>query len=183
MRKMVGRSLGFVLLNAVLLAANGDGPSRSPAIAKQLTTALSALKLDAVAAKDPDEPDRFIAALFYPGAQLLVVSAKYPVPAALEAKIAQKQYHDVYLDLQGSAIAKTSIFFQDLNADGLCSSRGQAADVLYDGSAAPKVFDADWDKHKMSEKAYEQAYAAADTQYARMLQILLGSVKAETVAH
>jgi hypothetical protein len=182
MKKMVGGSLGFVLLNAVLLAANADAPSRSPAIAKQLTAALSALKLDAVAAKDPDEPDRFIAALFYPG-QLLVVSAKYPAPAALDAKIAQKQYHDVYLDLQSSAIAKTSIFFQDLNADGLCSSRDQAADVLYDGSAAPKVFDADWDKHKMSEKAYEQAYAAADSQYARMLQILLGSVKSETVAH
>jgi hypothetical protein len=177
MKRLVGRSLAIVVLNSTLvLAGPAAEPSRSAAVAKQLTAALAAHKLDAVAAKDPDEPNRFIAALYYPGAQLLVVSARFSVPSAIEAKLAQQQYHDIYLDLQSSAIAKSSMFYEDLNADGLCANRDQPADLLYDGSGAPKVFDADWDKHKLSQKSYEEQYAAADRQYARMLQILLGGL-------
>jgi hypothetical protein len=175
MKCLVGRSLAIVLLNSTLvLAGPVAAPSRSAVVAKQLTAALAAHQLDAIAAKDPDEADRFIAALYYPGVQLLVVSARFSVPAALDAKLAQQQFHDIYLDLQGSAIAHTSMFYEDLNADGLCANRDQAADIFYDGSGAPKVFDADWEKHKLSQKSYEEQYAEADRQYARMLQILLG---------
>ena len=178
MKCLVGRSLAVVLLNsALVLAGPVAEPSRSAAVAKQLADALTAHKLDAIAAKDPDEADRFIAALFYPGAQLLVVSARYSVPAALDAKLAQQAYHDVYLDLQSSPIANTGVFYQDLKADGLCASRDQPADILYAGSAAPKVFDGDWEKHKLSQKSYEEQYAAADQQYARMLQILLSRLE------
>lgn len=178
MKCLVGRSLAIVLLNSTLALAGPAGePSRSAAAAKQLTDALTAHKLDAIAARDPDEADRFVAALFYPGAQLLVVSARYSVPAALDAKLAQEKYHDVYLDLQSSSLANTGVFYQDLKADGLCAGRDQPADILYAGNAAPKVFDADWEKHKMSQKSYEEQYAAADRQYARMLQILLGRLE------
>ena len=135
MLTMLGRSLGLVLLVATLVpAAPLDRLSHSATIATQLAKALSEQRLDAIAAQDPDEPDRFIAALFFEDTQLLVVSARYASPSLLKARLAQKQYRDVYLDLSSASIADSSILFQDMNADGLCARRDQAADIVYDGS-------------------------------------------------
>jgi len=74
----------------------------------------------------------------------------------------------------------SSLFYQDMKADGLCADHQMVADVLYDGGPTPKVFDADWDKHKMSQKTYEQEYLAADQQYGRLLTILLAQVKTQS---
>jgi hypothetical protein len=150
---------------------------RSATLAKQLATALTEQKAEAIAAQDPTESDRFVAALFFPNAQLLVVSARYASPPVLQARLAQKQYRDVYLDLQASAIPNSSVFFQDMNADGLCSECDQTADLLYEGSATPTVFDGDWRKHNLSEKQYEQQLAAADQQYSRLLELLLARLR------
>ena len=175
---MLGRSLGLVLLLATLgPAATLDRVSHSATIATQLATALTAQGLDAIAAQDPDEPDRFIAALFFADTQLLVVSARYASPSLLKARLAQKQYRDVYHDLSGASIADTSILFQDMNADGLCIDRDQAADIVYAGSQTATIFDGDWGKHK-SDDAYEKQFAAADERYSRMLNILLAQLRA-----
>ena len=100
---MLGRSLALVLLVATLVAAAPvDRASHSATIATALAKALSEHKLDAVAAQDPDEPDRFIAALLFTDSQLLVVSARHASPSLLKARLAHKQYRDVYLDLSGS---------------------------------------------------------------------------------
>ena len=65
-----------------------------------------------------------------------------------------------------------------MKADGLCAGRDMAADVVYDkGSATPTIFDADWDKHKMSQKAYQQQDIAADQRYSRLLELLLTQLK------
>ena len=173
----VQHSVAAVLLLARVVGG-ADGPTHSTVVAKQLTATLFEQKLDAVAARDPDEPDRFVAALFLPDSQLLVVSARYAAPSILESKVAQHQYRDVYLDLQGAAIPSTTVFYQDMKADGLCAGRDMAADVVYDkGSATPTIFDADWDKHKMSQKAYQQQYIAADQRYSRLLELLLTQLK------
>ena len=177
MLTMLGRSLGLVLLVATLVpAAPLDRPSHSAAIATQLAKALSEQGLDAIAAQDPDEPDRFIAALFFADSQLLVVSARYPSPSLLKARLAQKQYRDVYLDLTGASIANSSTLFHDMNADGLCSRRDQAADIVYDGHNTAKIFDGDWGKHK-SDNTYEQQFLAADQQYSRLLNVLLAQLR------
>jgi hypothetical protein len=52
--------------------------SKSAPLAKQLAAALDAGKLDSVAAKDPSAPDVFYAALYFPGAQLLVAPPNTP---------------------------------------------------------------------------------------------------------
>ena len=172
---MLGRSLGLVLLIATLVHAGPlDRVSHSATIATQLAKALSEQGLDAIAAQDPDEPDRFIAALFFEDTQLLVVSARYASPLLMKARLAHKQYRDVYLDLSGSSIADTSFLFQDMNADGLCTRREQAADIVYDGSQAAKIFDGDWSKHK-SDDTYEQQFVVADQRYSRLLNILWNS--------
>jgi hypothetical protein len=174
---MLGRSLALVLLVVTLVpAAALDRVSQSATIATELAEALSEQRLDAIAAHDPDEPDRFIAALLFADSQLLVVSARYASPSLLKARLAQKQYRDVYLDLSSASIAETSILIQDLNADGLCARRDQAADIVYDGSQIPKIFDGDWDKHK-SDKTYEQQFVAADQQYSRLLNLLLAQLR------
>jgi hypothetical protein len=174
---MLGRSLVLVLLVATLVpAAPVDRASHSAAIATELAKALSEQRLDAIAAQDPDEPDRFIAALFFSQSQLLVVSARYASPSLLNARLAQKQYRDAYLDLASSSIADTRILFQDMNADGLCARLDQATDIVYDGSQTAKIFDGDWNKHK-SDNTYEQQFVVADQQYRRVLKILLAHVQ------
>ena len=79
-----GSSAGVVALSlslAALPAATAQAQDgKSVALAKQLATALSAAKLDSIAARDPAAPDVFISALYFPG-QLLVISAKYAIPA------------------------------------------------------------------------------------------------------
>jgi hypothetical protein len=168
------RTLTIMLLAGGFVAAAPPEPNvRSATLAKQLTTALTEQRLEAIAAQDPAAPDRFVAALFFPNAQLLVISARYASPALLQARLIHKQYRDVYLDLQASPVPNSSVFIQDMNADGLSFSRDQTPDLLYNGNAAPTIFDGDWRKHNLSEKEYEQQVAAADERYSRLLEILL----------
>ena len=170
---MVTTFIIVLLVGGGVVAAPQEPASRSAMLAKQLTVALKDQQLEAIAAPHPDEPDRFVAALFFPNAQLLVVSARYASPQLLQARLTHKQYRDVYLDLSASPVPNSSVFFQDMNADGLCSSRDQTADLLYNGNKAPAIFDGDWKKHNLSEKEYQQQLTAADERYSRLLEILL----------
>ena len=99
---------GLLALGAAAPALAQD--SKSAPLAKQLAAALDAGKLDSIAAKDPDAPDVFHAALYFPGIQLLVVSGKYSVPQLLTDRVGRKEYRDVYLDLNGASIADTKVF-------------------------------------------------------------------------
>jgi hypothetical protein len=105
----------LLALSAAVPASAQD--SKSAPLARQLAAALDAAKMDSIAAKDPEAPDAFDAALYFPGMQLLVVSGKYSVPELLTTRLANKEYRDVYLDLNGAATAKT--FIEDPGADGL----------------------------------------------------------------
>src|SRR5712692_2649865 len=101
MQRVVVGSL--VVLAALSVAAPAPAQdSKSAALAKELAATLEAVKLDSIAAKDPSSPDTFVAALYFPGLQLLVVSAKYSVPQLLNERISRKEYREVYLDLNGA---------------------------------------------------------------------------------
>jgi hypothetical protein len=172
------RTCGIVLLLcAPLAAAPPERTVRSAALAKQLGTALLEHKLGAIAARDPEGADRFVAALFFPDSQLLVISGNYPSPSLLDEKLAQKDYREVYLDLGTTQFANTSMFVQDMKADGLCDGRDQTADILYEGPA-PTVFDGDWKRHGLSEHAYQKRLADVDARYSRLLELLLMQVRA-----
>jgi hypothetical protein len=174
------RALGIVLLSCAAvptaLSARTEGTLRSTTLVKQLGVALLEHKLDAIAARDPEAPDRFVAALFFPDSQMLVISASYSSPALLDEKLAQKNYREVYLDLGTTQFADTSMFFQDMNADGLSHDRTQTADILYEGPTST-IFDGDWKKHG-SEQAYDKRLADADNRYCRLLELLLMQVRA-----
>ena len=164
-----------LLVSQVLVAAPSERTLKSGPLAKQLGAALQERGLDAVAARDPNESDRFVAALFYPNAQLLVISARYASPPLLEARLSQKQYRDVYLDLGGASIPNSSVLVHDMSADGLCDSRDKSADILYEGTVT-SMFDADWKSHNRSEHEYMQRLFDADERYSRMLELLLAEV-------
>jgi hypothetical protein len=152
--------------------------SKSAPLARQLAAALDAAKLDSVAAKDPSAPDVFFAALYFPGAQLLVVSAKYSVPQLLSERLAKKEYRDTYLDLNGAAVPDSKVFIQDGAADGLKTKNGdnQAPDI-YEASGKQTIFDGDSKRQKMSDQEYQKTFTAADDRYSQILTALLAQVK------
>jgi hypothetical protein len=166
----------LLLVCATLSAAPAERSVRSAVLAKQLGAALLEQRLEAIATRDPDAADRFVAALFFPDSQLLVISASYSSPSVLEQKLAQKNYREVYLDLGTSQFANTSVFFQDMKADGLCDDRNQTADILYEGGAST-IFDGDWKRHGGSPQDYEQRLAAVDERYSRLLELLLTELR------
>jgi hypothetical protein len=167
----------FVLAMASGAVAAALPQLQSPGLVKQLTTALTEQGLEAIAAQDPDESDRFIAALFR-DAQLLVVSVRHPSPAALGARLVRKEYRDIYLDLSSASESGDSWFLQDMQADGLPSTRAQTADLLYEGTASPVVFNGDWKQHGGSESDYDKRLSEADQRYSRMLEILIRQAQA-----
>ena len=64
----------------VLPASAGSQESKSAPLAKQLAQVLDAAKLESMAAADPTT-GAFVAALYIPGTQLLVVSGKFDAPS------------------------------------------------------------------------------------------------------
>src|SRR5262245_29413966 len=175
--RLVGGSVTVVSLLAQPVPASAQ-ESKSAALAKQLTAALDAAKLDSIAAKDPTVPDVFCAALYFSGAQLLVVSARYSVPQLLNDRLGKKEYRDVYMDLNGAAMPNTKVFIQDGAADGLKpkNADNQAADTV-DTSGKETVFDGDYKKAKISEQDYQKAFADDDDKYAQILTALLTQVR------
>jgi hypothetical protein len=152
--------------------------SKSAPLAKQLAAALDTAKLDSIAASDPSAPDVFVAALYFPGMQLLVVSGKYAVPQLLTDRVGKKEYRDVYLDLNGASVAETKVFIEDPGADGLKVKRedNQPFDQC-ELAGKRTAFTGDWKTQKMSEQDYMKAFAAADDRYAHILTALLAQAK------
>jgi hypothetical protein len=155
-----------------------DKETQSSAAVKELAKVLDAAKLDAIAAPDPSEPGTWVAALYFQGAQLLVVSAKYAAPPLLVEKMAAKNYRDIYIDLNSASVAGTKVFIIDQSCNGLIAKPDgdQVADS-YEHGAKSYAFDGDWKKAKLSEDAYMKAFSDADERYARILNLLIAQAK------
>ena len=154
--------------------------SKTIALTKELTAALDSAKLDSMAAREIGTEDGFVAALYYPGSQLLVIAATYTAPALLKERIILKQYKDVYLDLNAATAPASRRVIEDLKADGLYAERSTPRDPFdfYTKGTSPRVpFDGDWKKRKISQEEYMKVFAEADAEYTRMLQSLLAEAK------
>jgi hypothetical protein len=181
MRTMVARLV--VLAIACLLFALAPTvvqaqESKSAALAKELTQLLDAKKIDAIAAKEPSAPDVFVGALYYPGSQLMVVSARYLVPPILVERIAKKEFMEVYTDLSSAAIAGSKTLVMDTLADGLKPKKDDGRFDTCDTGNKNWVFDGEWKKQKFaSEEEYLKAFAEADAAYAKALTALIAQAK------
>jgi hypothetical protein len=154
--------------------ATAADDSKSAAAAKELVQTLDSAKLQSIATADPANPGVFIAVLYIPGTQLLVVSAKYSAPTLLVDRITAKDYQGVYVDLQSASVHGSKVFVMDQGADGLVAKPGgdQPADSFDEGDKSVS-FDGDWKKAKILEADYAKAFAAADDRYAKMLSMLI----------
>lgn len=159
-------------------AAAADEESKSAAAARELTKQLDATKLQHIAVRDPEDPNRFIAAMYLPGLQLITVSGKYGVPVLLNEKLLQKNYQAIYLDLSSASERDSRVIFEDLRADGLPMERVKSGPPdIFEKGLEKVVFDWDWKKQKLSEKDFKDKLAAADVQYTRLLTLLLAQAK------
>lgn len=172
----IGLTVSLVLVVSVASPVRAE-ESQSAPLVKQLVTAMQESGLDAIAARDPAAPDRFIAALAFPGTQLLVVSAPYPAPASLDAYLAQRQYREVYTALQQSSIKDGKVFIQDLGGDGLQPGTDGSVDIMYENVTVQTIFDGNWKKQHLTESAYQTRYRNADATYSHMLTALLSVVQ------
>jgi hypothetical protein len=152
---------------APILAEPASGP-----LVQELTTALTARHLDVFAARDPEAADRFVAALVYPNVQILLVTGRYPVPAALDPLLAAGSYRDVYLAMQSNALPDSKLFIHDMGADGLRVKEKQLADVVYEKVVNQTVLSGNVD-----DGAYKKRLSDVDAEYARALKILIDALQ------
>lgn len=148
---------------------------RSAQLAKQLVAAMTARQLDAIAAPDPDEPGRFIAALAFPEVQLLAVSSRHKAADYLALQISKKQFREVYVMLQESTAA-ARLMVQDMGCDGLVVDANNV-DTFYEGADVKMMFDGKWEAHSLTDATYTAKQKAADEKYSRLLTVLLDAVK------
>src|SRR5262249_7861833 len=123
-------------------------------------------------------PDIFVAALYFPGVQLLVVAGKYSVPQLLVGRVAQEGYRGTHLDLEGAGGAAAENFLAGPGGAGLQAQQeeNQAFDS-YEAEGKRIMFNSDWKAQKISEQDYMKAFAGADDRYSQILTALIAQLK------
>ena len=160
---------------AATAAAQAESAATSAARAGELISLMQARGLQTFAVRLPDQPDQFAAAMAFPEVQLLVVAARHPNPEVLTAYAAQKQFAEVYSELQSGPSQDSRTFFQDLGGDGLGGAGG--VDVLYE-RGVQTLFDGNWKRAKLSREAYDGRLVTADKRYSELLDALIAGLKA-----
>ena|SRR5687768_4350290 len=151
--------------------------SKSAAIAKELVQVMDAKKLDSIAAKGPAGDGHYVAALYFPNVQLLVISGQYSAPTLMEPRLAAKQYRDTYMELSGTVTPDSKIFVQDMGEPGLTPRKQENMYDTWTRAGKAVMFDGDNDKQKISDAEYAKQFAAADEEYAKLLGALLAEAK------
>ncbi len=170
-------TLAIVAFTTPAAARQNAAQSKSASLAKELVDLLTKQQRNSIAVRDPIEKDRFVAAMTYPG-QLMVITGKYTVPVLLDEKISFGKHMEVYVELNGAAVPASKVFIEDQFADGLALSRKQSPfDSIVLGTES-MLFDGDHRKKKMSKEDYQKAFADADAQYSKLLELLIAQAKA-----
>jgi hypothetical protein len=165
--------LAAAIATSLSLGVHAAGDRASTTATRDLLSALSGARLEAIAAVDPTEPGAFVAALHIAGGQLLVVRAHHPSVEALSARLAARQFRDVYIDLQSTPTPKGKLFVMDSGADGLPDDSDQPAnvDVVYEDGTRQTMFNGAR-AQKVSGDAYRKQLEDADAKYTRLLNVL-----------
>ena len=176
---IVVRSVGVFMLCGVLLSPRPSlaQESKSAPLAVELCKLLDAQKLDSIAARQVG--DQYVGALYFSGAQLLVVKGKFPSASRMDDLLTKKEFKEVYMDLSGASDQQTRSFVMDLGANGLGFKRedNQPFDTVDVGSKSYR-FDGEWGgRAKITEEEYRKTYAQIDEEYAQMLRALIAQLK------
>jgi hypothetical protein len=172
---ILATSLGF----AEVPVLADDHTFASADAARELVYLLDSKGINAIAAADPLEPGRFVAALYIPRSQLLVISARHPSLEGIEYRIEMGQFREVYLDLQGTPTVEGKFFVQDAGADGILSvlPGSGAVDVLYEGGVRQMLFNGDIAGQRLTRAEYDARLEAASAAYAHLLKVLTAALQ------
>lgn len=173
---------GLVLLctaGTAAAQASEDTAQVARQLADVLTPQAEGFNPRYMAAADPSDPDRFVAAMLIPGIQLVVVSADYKVPVLLRERLLTGKYQDAYIDLSTATDAASRLTIEDIQADGLAFKppKGVASGDLIVRDAEELRLDGQWRKKRMKEEAYREAYDQARADYVRIVGLLLAQAK------
>ena len=163
-------------------AVSAQPASSTAAPVKELATVLARSGGGAgakfVAAEDPKDGSRFVAAMLLPDLQLLLVSAAYKAPVLLRERVLTRKYQDAYQDLQAASVAEGRLVIEDLLANGLAvkPAKNQAPDAATIAGRTI-TFDGQWRKAKVSEADYTAAFTTAEQEYTRLLALLIAQAK------
>ena len=175
MKKMFG--VACVIAIGMAAVANG-AESRSAALARELASVLTGRRLDAFAAVDPEDSQRFVAAMVFPG-QLLVIAGRYPTPPQLQSQLQGKAYRDVYAALHSASDHAGRVFVHDMGADGLHAESTGSVDIVYENGIDQRIFDGHPERRDISKAAYQQQFQKADEAYRHLLQVLTAQARPE----
>jgi hypothetical protein len=177
------RILALAVALTVAAAAGSAVPAAaeldSVAAAARLTSILDGRKADAFAAEHPEMPGRFVAALYYPGAQILAISAVFAVPELIRQRIGEGNHRQVYIDLSTSAEQQGRLFVEDLGPPGLRQMRDddQRFDVTWRDGTRRTTYDGNWKAQQLTAAEYRTRFTADDAEYADMLQVLAAAAQ------
>ena len=172
-RRLSGIALAAILLLATAASAQD---SKSATSVTELVKMLDSMKLDSFAVKGAS-PNEYVGALYFPGSQLLVVSAKFDTPWRADSLLEMKNYRDLYIELNSASVPQSKVFVSDLSANGLRSKKDGTVYDTADIGGKTFNFDGDWKKAKITEGDYSKTYSTSDQQYMQMIQMLLAGLK------
>jgi len=179
MLKLMSSSALLLAAFGVVISAAEPQESKSGPLARQLVQALESAKLDTIAAADPSTGG-FVAVMYIPGTQLLVVSGKFDNPEIGNHLLSKKEYRELYMDLMGASVAGSRVFATDMSCDGLTSKpAGETPADTWEMANKTQAFEGA-KKAKLSDEAYLKIYSDADAQYAHILELLLLKMKPGT---
>lgn len=170
----------FLVIGAAFLTAVSTAQASSADLAAELVRLMNERKVTAMSAPDASENGRFVAAMLA-GPQLLVIRARYPVPAVLRERVLKGEHQQVYGDLHSAGDRDGRVFIIDSGADGLKLSR-DSSDVGWRNAATQAIFNLDWKTQKLKEAEYRQTFQDDERAYAEMLNTLIGAMKSATTA-
>jgi hypothetical protein len=172
------RRLSSIALAAILLLATAASAqdSKSATSVTELVKMLDSMKLDSFAVKGAS-PNEYVGALYFPGSQLLVVSAKFDTPWRADSLLEMKNYRDLYIELNSASVPQSKVFVSDLSANGLRSKKDGTLYDTADIGGKTFNFDGDWKKAKITADDYTKTYSTTDEQYTQMIQVLLAGLK------
>jgi hypothetical protein len=177
MTRTIRRISGIALAAVLLLApAASAQDSKSATSVIELVKILDSMKLDSFAVKGAS-PNEYVGALYFPGSQLLVVSARFDTPWRADSLLEMKNYRDLYIELNSASVPQSKVFVSDLSANGLRSKKDGTVYDTADIGGKTFNFDGDWKKAKITADDYTKTYSTTDEQYTQMIQALLAGLK------
>lgn len=163
------------------LEAQNRPETRSADLARQLGALMDQRQLTQVAARHPEGPDRFVAAMDVKNVQLLAISAAYAAPSILREQIWNGHYAEVYAQLNSAGTVPGKLFIQDMDADGVhvAPTGDEPFDIVYDSNER-LLLNGDWGAQKLEKAEYFARFERVDEQYAAMLTAMIAQLTGST---